>query len=493
LNLKNNQWYARAIKTGFAVGDDHDLNKILEIAGSAEAVLKPGDVDVFSRFVEFVSVSASMTDNSFDADTVVTGTVRFDEAPAVAGAARFKVKPIATGASAALFDSDSIAATGALPDVAWSDDEWDNDTWMRAPDAMRPPADMPASAAMPPLAARSPVGMSASDAMPVPDGTPVGGKPLRCRVCDRQIASGAGFCPHCGSKVVQESPDVALRKVEFSAIAPKKLVKGNYTVIHVIMYEGAFRHIVDSKLRESDEPAQEERSGIHEVKDGSQIKIILVSPDITIEDNTETGTWQGGHLDFSFAVFLSEQYKKRQVLFNAVVYINDVIATKLKFIVKCSSFLEQKIAVTREDILSAFVSYASQDRNRVAAIIQGMKKARPDMDVFFDVDSLRSGDDWERALHREIERRDILFLCWSHFARESKWVDVEWRYALEQKGAESIEPVPLEPPDICPPPKELNHKHFNDKLLYIINAADNSTKMLGEARQGAEADTEVYW
>ncbi len=265
-------------------------------------------------------------------------------------------------------------------------------------------------------------------------------------------------------------PDLELQKVEFSAVAPKTLTKGNYSIINVIMYERSFRSVVDDIVKERGEPAQESRSGVHKVKTGSAVKVFLSSPDIAIDDNMETGLWQGGYLNFTFAIFLPEQYKKRQVLLNTEVYINNVIAAKLKFIVKCSSQSEQKISITREDILSAFVSYASQDRQRVAIIIQGMKKARPDMDVFFDVDSLRSGDDWERALRLEIEKRDILFLCWSHFARESKWVDAEWRYALEQKGADCIEPVPIEPPDICPPPKELNHKHFNDKLLYIIDA-----------------------
>ena len=137
---------------------------------------------------------------------------------------------------------------------------------------------------------------------------------------------------------------------------------------------------------------------------------------------------------------------------------------------KCKTLTEQKIEVTREDILSAFVSYASQDRKRVAMIIQGMKKARPDMDIFFDVDSLRSGDDWEKALWREIDKRDVLFLCWSKYARDSKWVDAEWRYAFKHKGADSIEPVPIDPPSSCPPPDELKRKHFNDKLLYIINS-----------------------
>ena len=122
----------------------------------------------------------------------------------------------------------------------------------------------------------------------------------------------------------------------------------------------------------------------------------------------------------------------------------------------------------REDILSVFVSYASQDRSRVAAIIQGMKKARPEMDVFFDVDSLRSGEDWQQALRAEIERRDILFLCRSLSAKQAEWVDREWRYALESKGLSCIEPVPLDLPNICPPPKEPSSKHFNDRgLLYI--------------------------
>ena len=105
----------------------------------------------------------------------------------------------------------------------------------------------------------------------------------------------------------------------------------------------------------------------------------------------------------------------------------------------------------------------------MGALVMGMQKARPDMDIFFDVTKLHSGEDWEQALYREIDRRDILFLCWSRNAQQSPWVDREWRYALAQKGLDAIEPIPLEQPDICPPPSELSRKHFNDSLLYIIN------------------------
>ena len=247
------------------------------------------------------------------------------------------------------------------------------------------------------------------------------------------------------------------------------MLKGEYTLINVVMYEESYRNVVDRMIHESDGPTQESRSGIHRVEENSRVKIVLHSPDIILEDDTETGIWRGKFLNFSFAFFLPEQYERQQIMFYASIYVNDLIATRLKFIVACG-YSKQKIEVIRNDVLSAFMSYASQDRARVAAVVQGMRKARPDMDIFFDVESLRSGDNWEPALYHEIENRDILFLCWSRYARESEWVGVEWRYALKNKGEESIEPIPIDPPDLCPPPKELKHKHFNDKLLYIIRA-----------------------
>lgn len=308
----------------------------------------------------------------------------------------------------------------------------------------------------------------------VPDGKLAGGHGM-CRTCGNVFNQVTNYCPECGTKVIIEKPAVTLDKVQFSAVAPKTFVKGDYSVIEILMYEETFRHVVQEAIDNVDDPVKETKSGFLTAEREAKITVMISSPDFEIEDNTESQIWKGGYLSFSFAVEVPEQYKKRQILFVASVYINDIIATRLKFVAKCKSLIEQKIEVTREDVLSAFVSYASQDRNRVAMIIQGMKKARPDMDIFFDVDSLRSGDDWEKALWREIDKRDVLFLCWSKYARDSKWVDAEWRYAFKNKGPDSIEPVPIDPPGSCPPPDELSRKHFNDKLLYIINSYSSTT------------------
>ena len=258
-------------------------------------------------------------------------------------------------------------------------------------------------------------------------------------------------------------------KVQFSAVAPQKATKGEYTIVQLFMYEQAFRSAVDEALEMGEGPMQEKKTGIYQVKDNTRVKVILSSPDTEILDDTAEETWQGGYLCFDFALDIPQNTTKRQILLKAAVYFDDIPATRLMMTLRLQTQHEQRMEVLRSDVLSAFVSYASQDRSRVASLIQGMEKVRPDMDIFFDVNSLRSGENWENTLRREVERRDILFLCWSKHAKESPWVDMEWRYALENKGIESIEPLPIDPPDVCPPPQELQSKHFNDSLLYIIN------------------------
>lgn len=258
-------------------------------------------------------------------------------------------------------------------------------------------------------------------------------------------------------------------QVRFSALAPKSVEREEWFETRIFMYQETFRQAVDEAIAQAEAPVQEKASGFHKVRDGAQVKIILSSPDVEVEDNENCQVWTGGYLAFDFAVYLPEDYAKKQVMLKAAVYFDGVPATRLMLTVKVQAQQNAPVAVQRQDILSAFVSYASQDRGRVASLIQGMTKARPDLDVFFDVSSLTSGQRWEERLYKEIDSRDILFLCWSHNARNSPWVEREWRYALQTKGVDAIEPIPLEQPDLCPPPQELSSKHFNDTLLYIIN------------------------
>ena len=231
--------------------------------------------------------------------------------------------------------------------------------------------------------------------------------------------------------------------------------------------EKDFRDEVDALIKAAEEPVHETRSGKVTAPRNAKVRIVLSSPDVNIDDYMEEGEWSGGYRVFGFPVQLPVDFDKHQVLFVATVYIQGVIATKLKFVASCTGKGSLKPQVQRRDVNSAFISYASEDRPWVISIVQGMQKVRPDLDIFLDVAKLRSGEDWESRLYKEIDDRDVLYLCWSRHAKKSKWVGREWRYAFNTKGIEGIEPVPIEPAETCPPPKALSKLHFNDYLQFL--------------------------
>ena len=265
------------------------------------------------------------------------------------------------------------------------------------------------------------------------------------------------------------APPLKLERVRFSVIAPQRMERDDFSTIDIYLYEQAFRDIVDQVKDEAFTQVQEKPGGFLSVSEKSSVKVVLSSSYAEIEDDEQELTWLGGFLVFSFGVYVPETNTRKSIPFKAVVYVNGIQMSQLSFFVRCDSPERQQPEIIRKDVHSAFISYSSEDRDRVVSLIQGMKAARQDLDIFFDVQSLRVGEDWKPALMREVENRDVLYLCWSRAARASEYVDLEWRHALETKGIDYIEPIPLEPPSVCPPPEELKAKHFNDILLFLLD------------------------
>lgn len=331
-----------------------------QFCGTEESIIRAEDISNLKSFFAAISVSASMMSGVSRNinETSVVPNVDWSEEP---------------------WDADPIATTMALYSPFPSnngDSDWDADTWDAdsfATSVMLPPSkDDDAAQQRRRLAEALRNGQSllinsgnSSDdyeGITVPNGKLAG--EYRCRICDTPVSADTVFCPHCGSKIAIEKPSVQLSQVEFSAIAPKQIVKGEYSIIDIVMYEEAYRHIVDEIHSQSETETQEKKSGKINVKTEAKIKVVLHSNDIEIEDNEMTGVWQNSYLSFSFPILLPDNYSKKQVLFIAKIFINDIIATRLTFTARCSSVFEQKINVIREDILTAFISYASQDRKK---------------------------------------------------------------------------------------------------------------------------------
>ena len=69
-----------------------------------------------------------------------------------------------------------------------------------------------------------------------------------------------------------------------------------------------------------------------------------------------------------------------------------------------------------------------------------------------------------------------MFLFWSEAANSSKHVGKEWRFALEHRGLDFIQPIPLVDPSLVPPPKELESTHFNDLIAVYLGSQKSGAR-----------------
>jgi hypothetical protein len=113
--------------------------------------------------------------------------------------------------------------------------------------------------------------------------------------------------------------------------------------------------------------------------------------------------------------------------------------------------------VTIDPYQAIFVSYAHKD----ATIVDQLERAYTvlGMQYLRDVRILRSGEKWDPALLGKIEEADIFQLCWSYSAKQSTYVEQEWRHALGLSRSSFIRPVYWEVPMPEPPP-DLSAIHF---------------------------------
>jgi len=105
-----------------------------------------------------------------------------------------------------------------------------------------------------------------------------------------------------------------------------------------------------------------------------------------------------------------------------------------------------------------FISYSHNDTD----IVLAFKKAYEALgnNILIDIDTLRSGQDWNAQLLTMIDRAEIFQLFWSEKSSQSKYCRQEWEYALKlKKDGGFIRPCYWQLP-LPTPPAELQHLHF---------------------------------
>lgn len=205
-----------------------------------------------------------------------------------------------------------------------------------------------------------------------------------------------------------------------------------------------------------------------------RLSVFVHSPYLDIPLPVKPLTWFGQETVESFDCSLRGEipYAGFRIPGTVVIALQGLLITEVQFELRSDRAPvedREAVAQTASSPRTAFASYASDDRMEVMRSVQGIAKGAPSLDIFVDVDTLRSGDDWQRKLSAYISTSDILYLFWSSAASRSEWVGREWRMGLRAKGIAFIDPFPLTSPELVPPPAELKSLHFNDRyLMYIL-------------------------
>jgi kumamolisin len=267
--------------------------------------------------------------------------------------------------------------------------------------------------------------------------------------------------------VAPPTSSATTQKVDFTLTAPAAVAARVPFELFVWAHESHKRPQVLARAREElgARNVLARTKGPFRVSSETILSVRLRIPGAVIDEPEDTMVWEGESTCVSFVVTLPELSREAKCYGSAHVYANGVQLVRISFLLSVLGAPEGMIEASTARYRTAFASYASEDRDAVLGRIQGIQKVAPDLDIFLDVLSLRSGQEWEKELWREIPARDIFYLFWSRHARKSKWVEKEWRCALSERGIEFIDPIPLESPEKSPPPAELSSLHFNDWVL----------------------------
>ena len=285
-------------------------------------------------------------------------------------------------------------------------------------------------------------------------------------------------------------------KVHFTVTAPAILRPAHAALVTLWGHLESQRAEVMARARQQREAdplgMMSGSKGPVQIARGTVLTVRLEVTGARIEDPEDSILWEGEMGCANFILTAPANSEGQELSARALIYLGGVQIAKVQFVLQVGvAPPDSAVPTTETRVRKAFASYSSADRDEVLGRLQGIRKAAPYLDIFFDVLTLRSGQNWEAELERIIPASDIFYLFWSLNARNSSWVEREWRTALRTGKPNFIDPVPLQPPDEAPPPPELASLHFNDWMLAFqrrrrsLNAVESGST--GSLEAGAAA------
>jgi TIR domain len=265
-------------------------------------------------------------------------------------------------------------------------------------------------------------------------------------------------------------------EVHLGAAVPQVLSPSEQFVARFAAYTEGFRDEV-RRVLEQEAPSSPPRLDLEVCRwqRGAKVTVRLAADQVDVANPVQTFTWNGTKQVLRFDAKVLPEARANVLILGFDIAVEGFPLVTLRPEVAMSLTHRERDATAGFSLTegiaptSAFASYASPDRREVLGRIRSLQ-IFTGIDVFLDNLSIRPGERWKAALDIEIRKRDVFWLFWSRNAKESEWVEWEWRTALALKSLAGIQPHPLEPAEIAPPPKELSALQFGAIYEWYISS-----------------------
>ena len=225
---------------------------------------------------------------------------------------------------------------------------------------------------------------------------------------------------------VNNQPPKGADQIEFAVFSQDDIRKGQLFCLDLWLYHAADRERVLAALKTN----ADERGAaqVPPIKPGCNVtfyfrpRYLYTEPKALLRKRRparQQRTWSGQPLLAQMIVLCPENVKFEEILERVELYADGIFIGDCVFKI---DFAKHKAYTSRFNLIrSAFASYSSKDRVEVLARLSIFDKLL-DIDVFLDVEALRSGENWEERIVEEVSKRDRFLLFWSRNAAKSKWV-----------------------------------------------------------------------
>lgn len=258
---------------------------------------------------------------------------------------------------------------------------------------------------------------------------------------------------------------VSLDKVQFTTYYPTTLSRRQWydLLIYIFIDEAnervekdSKRHLYSAALYSADQT----RSSTA-IPKGTAIRVVPFMPGCIINPPEATLYWYGDWQRMNFRI-CSIVKQDIHVTGSVQFYVGPVLigeTSMFSSLTNIPTSIDNYSSESKSTIYeSIFVSYSRKD-DQIVELIEKVIKALG-IDYLRDVNFLRSGDKWNPNVLTHIDKADVFQLCWSKNAKDSQFVEQEWRHALQKGKQRFIRPCYWQKP-MADPPDDLSKLHFS--------------------------------